>query len=290
MTIPAPPSPPTGPVGSPVIGLSSGRGPLESAFAFCAGSGVGGVELACQVPANRPHMFDEMRITGARELADRHGLSRVLHSDSSVNTAESTPVVRDAVRQHLQDYVRLADRLGCPTLVVHAGFHFDADTPDVPRALTDTLREVAELAGELGVTLALENMNVLPPEAEIRYLGTTAAEIAAILDAVSSPALGACLDVGHAHLLPGGVATFVERLSGRISHVQLTDNDGVHDEHLALGAGTLDVAAALDLVAATGYTGMIAIELDDRGAQLRSLAHLRALGLLPAPATGGPVR
>src|SRR5699024_8473276 len=95
-----------------------------------------------------------------------------------------------------------------------------------------------------------------------------------ILDAVDSPYLTCCLDLGHAHLLTEGAETFTERFAGRIGHVQLTDNDGVHDQHLALGEGTLDIMTALRQLQRFGYTDGIAIELSDRDKQLRSLKYL----------------
>jgi sugar phosphate isomerase/epimerase len=111
----------------------------------------------------------------------------------------------------------------------------------------------------------------------VRYLGCTADEVEYILDVVDSAQLTCCVDLGHAHLLTEGAEQFTERFAGRIGHVQLTDNDGVHDQHLALGEGTLDVASCFRQLKRLDYTGSIAIELSDRAKQLRSLAYLGSL-------------
>ncbi len=126
-----------------------------------------------------------------------------------------------------------------------------------------------------GVTLALENMNVLPAEAEIRYLGCTAAEVREIIDAAGSPALTYCADLGHAHLLPGGVPEFLAAAGSRIGHVQLTDNDGVIDDHLPLGAGTLPLRETLSLLDGGPYRGPIAVELDGAADREASLTAIR---------------
>lgn len=55
--------------------------------------------------------------------------------------------------------------------------------------------------------------------------------------AVVPTPLTACLNLGHAHLLPDGVTRFLDHVGGRTGHVQITDNDGVSDDHLALGEG-----------------------------------------------------
>jgi len=258
------------------IAISSGSGPVEDAFPLATELRVRHLELACQIPANRPHLWDDQRIERVRALSETHDVRCVLHSDSSVNSAETTPVVREAVLAHLLAYVDLAARLGSPVLVVHAGYHFDVDTTEPLHMLARTLREVALRAEDRGVVLALENMNVLPAEAEIRYLGCTAEEVAAILDDTDSPALGSCLDIGHAHLLPGGIEEFTTRLAGRIVHVQLTDNDGVHDQHLTLGEGTLDIDAAMAELIAIGYDGPVAVELAGERERRASVHHLRA--------------
>lgn len=256
------------------LALSTGTGRLEDAFAFADGLGIRWLELACQEPANQPHTFDRVRVDGVRRLMRSTGIRGVVHTASSVNVAEIVPGVREAVEGYLRQYVELAHNLEVSTVIVHAGFQFDLDVPERISALQTTLGRCAEVAGRLGVTLAIENMNVLPAAAEITYLGCTPDEIGDILDAVDSPFLTACLDLGHAHLLPDGVGRFLDRVGGRIGHVQLTDNDGVVDDHLALGEGTIDVSAALTGLARVGYEGPVAIELASRADQLASLAHL----------------
>ena len=262
--------------------LSTGSVPLEEAFPFAASRGIRSLEFACQEIVNQPQTFDAQRISGVRSLMDAHGVDGVVHTASSVNAAEIVPGVRAAVEDYLHDYVRLTRALGCDTVIVHAGFSFELDLDARLDGLRQVLESCLRVAEPLGVTLALENMNVLPPEAEIRYLGCSVDEVAAILDRIDSPALTSCLDIGHAHLMPGGTAAFIDRFAGRIGHAQLTDNHGVHDEHLAIGEGTLDTADVLARLAAAGYTGQVAVELSDRDAQDRSLAHLRSL-LSPSP-------
>ncbi|GLY31614.1 sugar phosphate isomerase/epimerase family protein [Kineosporia sp. NBRC 101731] len=257
------------------IALATGPSPLEETFPRVAEEGLSGLEFSCQHAANRPERFDAERLTLVADLLDQHDFSAVLHTDSAVNVAEITPGVREAVAEHLTGYVDLAEGLGCPVVIVHGGYWFGDDREARVEQAARTLGRAARYAAERGITLALENMNELPTTAEIRYLGCTADEVLTILDLADSPALTACADLGHANLLPGGAPAFVEQLKGRIGHVQLTDNDGVIDHHLALGEGTLDVAAALDALAATGYDAQVAIELDSPDAQTRSLTHLR---------------
>lgn len=98
----------------------------------------------------------------------------------------------------------------------------------------------------------------------------------AIIDGVGSTALRACADIGHARLLPGGVTAFVTALGNRIDYVQLTDNDGVVDQHLPLGAGTVDIAEMTAALQSVGHRGPVVVELDDESARRVSIATLRA--------------
>lgn len=262
-----------------MIALSTGHGPLEQAFEYAAQAGISALELACQEPENHPSQFDDARIDRVRGMIDRFDMQCVVHSASAVNSAETDPTVRPAVVRHLLEYVHLTAGLGCDTLIVHGGYHFGLGIDRSLDALHLTLRECAFRAQELGVSLAIENMNVLPEIAEIRYLGCTARDIADIIDAVDSPALGACLDIGHANLLPEGPALFIDTLGRRITYAQLTDNDGVHDDHLALGRGTLDIDGTFRRLTLAGYDGIIGIELHDRADQAESLEHLSSIGL-----------
>ncbi len=61
-----------------------------------------------------------------------------------------------------------------------------------------------------------------------------------------NPGLMMTLDLGHTNApeLPRRMraATFVKIAHGRIGHVHIGDNSGQEDEHLPVGAGSVDVA------------------------------------------------
>ncbi|MBZ4486734.1 sugar phosphate isomerase/epimerase [Microbacterium sp. cx-55] len=255
------------------VSSSTGSDTLETGILRAAPS-AGSVELACQHPANRPDLITRARARALRELLESHNVSPIVHTDSSVNTAELYPGIRDAVRRHMDGYLDLCTQVGSRTLIVHGGLTFSDDPSAAVDASVAMLGEWASDAASVGITLVLENMNALPAEAEIRYLGCTGAEVRHLIDTVDSPALRACVDLGHAHLLDEGVAGFVASVAGHIGHVQITDNDGVLDHHLALGTGTLDIDAALVELHAAGYRGALAVELDGVDDRVTSLPVL----------------
>ncbi len=263
------------------IARKAGPRPVEEYFDECRGLGFDYLELGCESPDNFPHTFDEARIARIKDLAQRFEIDYCLHSASYVNSAEIMPTVRSAAEQHLIEYVQLASRLGAQHLVIHMGFHFSQYMEATYRAVLATFQSVVAEAERLRMPLVIENMNLLSPDAEIRYLGTTIQELRVVLDHFDSPYLGLAMDVGHAHLIPGGIEPFIDAFGPRIGGLHLHDNDGIVDRHWALGKGTINWARVFERLREIGYDGSATIELRDYEDVVSSKEHLQAIGVLP---------
>jgi sugar phosphate isomerase/epimerase len=92
--------------------------------------------------------------------------------------------------------------------------------------------------------------------------GDTADTLAPILDTL--PMVGLHLDIGHANIRTTGRASatagLLERYGHRLKHVHLSDNKGRGDDHLAIGAGSIDWRRELKALKASGYDGTITLE------------------------------
>ncbi len=79
------------------------------------------------------------------------------------------------------------------------------------------------------------------------------------------PSVSFCLDVGHAYCFAKRpIADFVRHLGERIRHLHLHDNDALDDRHWALGKGTVDFGAVVDLLPHTAAdTAVFELEADD---------------------------
>ena len=88
-----------------------------------------------------------------------------------------------------------------------------------------------------------------------------AVELAALIDRVDHPLLGANLDLGHALVAGDGVSGAVKLLAGRIWNVHLEDLPGGKHYHLAPGLGDFPFAEAKRALAAAGYAGWITWEI-----------------------------
>ncbi len=262
------------------IGRKARTRPVEDYFQEARELGFNWLELGCESPINFPHTFDDRRIALIKDLGQKYGVPYALHSASYVNSAEIMPTVRLAVEQHLIEYLHLAAKLEADHLVIHCGVHFSQFMEATYEALIRTFRTVVDEAEKLKMPMMIENMNLLPAEAEIRYLGTTIDELRAVYDHFDTPYLGLALDVGHAHLLPGGVDSFLDVFGSRVGGLHLHDNDGVIDRHWAMGNGTVDWPALFSRLKSMGYQGGYTIELSDDKAVMDSRSYLQSVGLM----------
>ncbi|MCE5314522.1 MAG: sugar phosphate isomerase/epimerase family protein [Armatimonadota bacterium] len=132
----------------------------------------------------------------------------------------------------LIESIELASVLEAEKVIVHAsdiivngrGRQFD-------RA-RGVLREVAAIASESDIVIALEN---LPPG----YLGHTPEELFALLDGIDRQSIAICFDSGHANL-SGNFEEYAHELLPHAAAIHLHDNDGVSDQHKFPGEGCID--------------------------------------------------
>ncbi|MGP8321571.1 MAG: sugar phosphate isomerase/epimerase family protein [Methanosarcinaceae archaeon] len=106
--------------------------------------------------------------------------------------------------------------------------------------LARSLDEIAAVYETLDTGIYVENDSF---EKNIIKFGLQPEQVRDILNRY--PGFGATFDIGHAHHSGIPPLHFTELLGNRINAVHLHDNNGVSDEHLALGKGTLDLSSGL---------------------------------------------
>jgi sugar phosphate isomerase/epimerase len=249
------------------IGVDIGKKlSLEDAVAWAAAHAVRFIDVQLDSGANALGTIDAARAARVRAECERQGIHLGLHTASAVNVAETAPFVGAAVERYLEAYVDAALRLGAGWIVVHAGFHFTSDKAERMRAGRDRLTRLAAYAEQRGggALILLENLNKEPAEAEVHYLAHTVEEWRYYFDAIPSPAFGLSFTVNHAHLVPEGIAGFVDALDrakawSRVAEVRLADCwRGGHEVHLKPGAGDIDFAdlfRRLEEGAGAGFRG-----------------------------------
>jgi sugar phosphate isomerase/epimerase len=208
-----------------------------------------------QVPSPPPSVLEDPRDAHrhASALSDAlgtSGLRPVLHGPGSVRAGTSPG---DAALNGLLSY---AAEMGASHVVYHA-----ANLPDEPSsedgrlAETRALAALAKRAERLGVIIALENLAPVYPGPDA--LSFTPMILRTMAKRISSPAVGLCVDVGHANVVAALRRTdpleLIEPVLDRAVIFHLHDNLGARrdevpspeldplrlDLHLPPGRGTV---------------------------------------------------
>jgi sugar phosphate isomerase/epimerase len=121
-------------------------------------------------------------------------------------------------------------------------------------------------AEPLGVGLAVE---VIPNE-----ISRAASLVHFIEEVIDAPAVGICLDFGHAHM-DGDVVEAIETVSEHVVTTHVHDNRGRTDDHLVPFDGTIDWPASLTAVQKVGYEGTLLLEIAAHGTPRETLQRAR---------------
>jgi sugar phosphate isomerase/epimerase len=186
------------------------------------------------------------------------------YSNASADAKKRAQCVQESAHA-----LNIARTLPYKFLVVHVGVpdEYAAPSDNMRDAARRSIEEMAERAAEAGVRLALE---VIP-----NALSTPESLIRMIDDELELPAIGICMDVGHAHVMNGEVADAIETVSGHLVTTHIHDNDGKRDQHLTPFAGSLDWPGTLMGFQKIGYDGVLLMELANTDDPRRVLDRAR---------------
>jgi sugar phosphate isomerase/epimerase len=236
---------------------------LEDTLQWAAEQRFHSVDFNADHAPNGLDSFDDARVSAVRGLCERHGIRAGIHTSSAVNNAEIAPFVSEALDEYLRANVRLAKRLGCEWVIVHGGYHFT----DVVRrrdAAVARLQRLHEYAAGQQVPLWFENHNTEPERAEIHYMPDNVEELRWFLEApglLDSPWFRWSFNAAHAHLVPDGIAGFLQAFGvDHTAQVRLTDNTGEYEVHLVPGQGTIDFPDLFRRLDSAGYTGPFSLD------------------------------
>lgn len=200
--------------------------------------------------------IDWDRLEPVKEALASSDLEYTVHPPLRLNLMDLERL--ELQRNILESGVLFAGEISASAVVCHAGVRYNRQHAHhnllaQMSAERDALREVGDLAGELGVTIAVENW--CPIQSLIggdHYTYSVwPSELAGQVAAVDHPAVGVCLDIGHAFV----ASTFhgfdflreCATAAPTVSHLHLHDNLGRPEpvrepeptERLAYGVGDL---------------------------------------------------
>lgn len=210
-------------------------------------------------------LWPQVRWENLLDLADAiadAGLEASVHGPfHNLSLGSRDAHIRNYTLDVLTVAMETARAVRSPQVVFHTGFlpQYSAKTrARWMETFSNGLEQLIIRATDLEVRLAMEN--TYEPDTSL---------FEEIFERFPTPALGMCLDTGHATCF-GQVdpAQWSRRFCDRITHVHCSDNDGHSDLHLALGAGVVNFRALLDPLARSGREPSITFEVsaDDAAA------------------------
>jgi len=246
---------------------------------FAGEHGFQGFELAFEYPDSTP----EQILRKSRRILDTfslYNLVRIAHTQSFVNICDFSEAVRRASLKETVKAVEAAHRLDIGFLTVHPGFLWPVMTKEKALKKTcESLRELLNVANEFDLILGVENLppRFYPPR---DYFSKTA-EFNVVFNQIGSDRLKFVLDVAHASFRDSdSPLKFIGNFYEKLGHVHLSDNLGLWDDHLPLGAGRVDYKTPIRELKNRNYDGTITLEIfsQDRDYLLISKRKLEELG------------
>jgi sugar phosphate isomerase/epimerase len=218
------------------------------------------LEITMDAPFAHHSVIGEQKQALSKE-ARRAGMALAFHLPTFVSTADLTESLREASIQETLKSMQVAAEFDPIKVVLHPSFihGLGAMMRDEAQRHADAATErLVRRAQDLNLPLCIENM----------FPNALSLALPEDFDAVFAafPELKLTLDTGHAHIGGGTrrILAFIDRFGDRIGHVHASDNFGRNDDHLPIGAGTIDFAAVAAKLKSTGYDDTITLEVFSR--------------------------
>jgi sugar phosphate isomerase/epimerase len=270
------PMPPASPVA-----LSTASVYPESArvaFELAAELGYDGVELMVWID---PVSQD---VAAVARLAERYGVP-VLAVHAPCLAVTQRVWTADPIGR-IRRSVAAAATFGCRTVVLHPPFRWQR------RYAGQFADEVARAGEHAGVALAVENMYPI-----IRS-GVRTVPYRPGFDPTEVGHAHYTLDLSHTAAAGTDALAMLDRMGAALSHVHLADGSGApRDEHLVPGRGGQPCAEVCERLAASGFGGVVVVEVstrrcrtrEDRAAMLAESLLFARLHLQPSARPAPPL-
>lgn len=148
--------------------------------------------------------------------------------------------IREHSRKRLRESMDIAKKLNAKAVIMHTNY--------IPNFLEEYYLEnwvdqnelfIRELLKDYpDICIYMENMFDMVPEQLLKLAEKLKDE----------PNFGICFDYAHATVFGSADTLYwAEKLAPYVKHVHINDNDTLHDQHLALGDGKIDIDKFIDI-------------------------------------------
>jgi hydroxypyruvate isomerase len=185
----------------------------------------------------------------------------------------------DELLRTARESITIARRLGIPRLNLHGTGLGDGGRPVQPAYVVtgamwlkarDTLRRIADLGAETGVTFVLENLNAAVDHPGVPF--GRAEDCLALVADIDQPGLRLMLDLYHAQIGEGNLIDLLGRALPYIGEIQIADVPGRCEP----GTGEINYPNIARALAAMGYAGVVGLEAFPQGDDVTALRRFEA--------------
>lgn len=219
---------------------------METAFKYLALAGYDGIELSAIDSMSEHLVLSKWREVAPkiRELSEHYKLELL---------AIEQPSQDEAI---MELAFQAASSLGIP--VVNCGPGGKTDDEDSLKRSIETLRKLADKAGDYGVTLCVK----AHVGAAIYNTPTTLR----VMEEITSPSFGIDMDPSHIHRAGENPVEAIAAVLPRVKHVHIRDCKGRQQnpgkpEEQANGRGDIDLIGYIRTLHEGGYTGPVDLEI-----------------------------
>ena len=233
-----------------------------------ADNGFDYIDLTIEAPATATESTPWKEVAQAIQAA---GLGVVCHTAPYLPIDNPSPLVRQAALDELRRSVDVAKIVGASVCTMHfmgwPRYLSDAEGYEFYRQMLEILVRHGE---ERGVDVAMENG--VDNKHQHKYFREIFQRV---------PGLKLLYDIGHGNLATAKsmLREYLFSLNDRLAHIHLSDNNGMEDLHLPLGApirGGLNLEQNIQTLRSFGYDGTITLEVfGDRRLLLYSVERLK---------------
>lgn len=254
------------------------QGDLVEQIGIAADLGYSHVELHLRDPKEvvKASLFSALAKTHIKVSSIGTGLA---YGEDRLYFSSLERTIRNLAIDRIKAQIDLAGELGALVIIGSIKGPLPVASSQVASAkarIMECIAECADYAAKSGVRLGLEAIN----RYEANFLNT-AADTAAFIEKIASPALGLHLDTFHMNIEEVDMVAALKTHGKQLVHIHLADSN-----RWAPGMGHLDFKTILKTLRAVGYQGYLALECfsfpDPLQAAAQGLKHVS--GLLTNPA------
>lgn len=224
-----------------------------------------------EIPLTKHEGVNPLATAKKLREAGLEAVTSALITNPAQDITSGDPRIRDAGASFLKECVRLTGEMGATFFggviyALHMKMHPDRPSEALLRMIADVLKDVAQYAGSLGITLGIEPINRYET-----FVLNTCEQALALIDMIGEPNVKVHLDTYHMNMEEKQMKSVICRAGASLGHIHLNENDwGIP------GTGHTDWNGIFEALRDSRYEGYASLEcvVESRGGYVwRQLAQ-----------------